>query len=222
MKKVTYLTLILLVAAGCSRKKVVTPEPAPVPVDEPVAVVDTVGIAVEVEAVEIVKGELGGEAVEEIAEEVEADASGAQEAINPKLDYDFVLTDSIWVDYMIKPGDYLSLIAYNEYGNANEWRRIYNWNREAIGDDPNLIFPYNELDLKKPKGSAVQWVYDYFMYDVQAGETLWNIAGKVYDDRYAWVVLFWDNEETINESGGKLYPGMQLKVRTQLWPDFEE
>lgn len=130
---------------------------------------------------------------------------------------------------MIKPGDYLSLIAYQEYGNANEWRRIWKWNQEhweenGIGpdsDNPNLIYPYNELDLKKPTANAVEWEYEHYLYSVKPHDSLWTIAKEVYGDEFAWVVLFWDNDALINANDGKLMPEMELKVRSQLWPEFD-
>ena len=66
-----------------------------------------------------------------------------QTSIKKELDYDELFPDSIWTEYMTKRGDYLSLIAYKEYNNANEWRRIYNWNRDewedkGIGPDKDL------------------------------------------------------------------------------------
>ena len=55
--------------------------------------------------------------------------------------------DSALFRYMIRPDDWLSKIALQEYGNPRVWRRIYDWNRKAIGENPNLIYPYHELDL---------------------------------------------------------------------------
>ncbi len=151
-----------------------------------------------------------------------------QASILKEFNYDKLFPDSIWTSYMTKRGDYLSLIAYKEYNNANEWRRIYNWNRKdwekkGIGpdrDNPNFIYPYKELELKKPSENAIEWAYDHYLYIVKNGETLWTIAQSEYDDELAWVVLFWDNEKVLEGQEGKLKPGMELKVRTQLWPDI--
>lgn len=48
--------------------------------------------------------------------------------------------------YVVAPGDSLSKIAQREYGNANEWRRIYDANRDII-KDPDLIYPGQTLRL---------------------------------------------------------------------------
>lgn len=143
-----------------------------------------------------------------------------QVVVDPILDQDEIIPDSTWIEYMIKPKETLSIIALNEYGNPNEWRRIYGWNREKIGDDPNLIHPYHYLDLLKPRENAVEWEYDYYIHKVTKGETLWTISRKEYGDEYAWVVLYWDNESILEENEGILTPGMELKVRTELWPEF--
>lgn len=42
--------------------------------------------------------------------------------------------------YEIKSGDTLSKIAKNEYGNANDWRRIFEANQDTI-DNPDKIYP---------------------------------------------------------------------------------
>jgi nucleoid-associated protein YgaU len=47
-------------------------------------------------------------------------------------------------DYTIKSGDTLSKIAKQYYGNANEWRRIYDANKSTI-TDPDKIFPGQKI-----------------------------------------------------------------------------
>jgi nucleoid-associated protein YgaU len=48
--------------------------------------------------------------------------------------------------YTVQKGDTLSAIAKREYGNPNEWRRIYEANRDQI-DDPDLIRPGQQLTI---------------------------------------------------------------------------
>ncbi|MEM7711039.1 MAG: rhodanese-like domain-containing protein [Pseudomonadota bacterium] len=43
--------------------------------------------------------------------------------------------------YTIQPGDTLSAIAREQLGSLFDFGRIYEVNRDVIGDDPNLIFP---------------------------------------------------------------------------------
>ncbi|MBA3498351.1 MAG: LysM peptidoglycan-binding domain-containing protein [Gemmatimonadota bacterium] len=42
--------------------------------------------------------------------------------------------------YTVVPGDSLSKIAKRFYGDAKEWKRIYEANKDAI-DNPDLIYP---------------------------------------------------------------------------------
>jgi len=48
--------------------------------------------------------------------------------------------------YVVKPGDSLSKIAQQVYGNINDWRKIYDANRDII-NDPDLIHPGQTLRL---------------------------------------------------------------------------
>jgi len=233
MKKLFIIPITLLIMIGCAKKtELITPEASKkvIEVDSNTAISENTTdeniIESESPAFEeifLLVEESAGEisAVEEISE--------PQASIKRELDFDQLFPDSLWTEYMTKRGDYLSLIAYKEYNNANEWRRIYQWNREnweekGIGpdrDNPNFIYPYRELDLKKPAENAIEWAYDSYIYIVESGETLWTIAEKEYGDELAWVVLFWDNENLLNSQDGKLLPGMKLKVRSELWPEVK-
>ena len=54
--------------------------------------------------------------------------------------------------YDVQAGDYLWKIAKEQLGDANRWTEIYELNKEAIGDNPNLIAP--GLQLQLPASSA--------------------------------------------------------------------
>ena len=47
-------------------------------------------------------------------------------------------------DYVIQNGDSLSKIARQFYGDANEWQKIYQANKDKI-KDPNLIHPGQKI-----------------------------------------------------------------------------
>lgn len=47
--------------------------------------------------------------------------------------------------HTVVSGDSLSKIAKHHYGDANKWRRIYEANRQTIGDNPDLIKPGQDL-----------------------------------------------------------------------------
>ncbi|MGH7471083.1 MAG: LysM peptidoglycan-binding domain-containing protein [Longimicrobiales bacterium] len=48
--------------------------------------------------------------------------------------------------YTVQEGDTLSAIAKREYGNPNDWRRIFEANRDTI-QDPDTIFPGQRLNI---------------------------------------------------------------------------
>jgi nucleoid-associated protein YgaU len=61
----------------------------------------------------------------------------------------------LWVDcpsspgiwYEVEPGDNLTRIAEKICGNDN-WQKIYNDNKDVIGDNPNLIAPGQVLCVR--------------------------------------------------------------------------
>ena len=91
---------------------------------------------------------------------------------------------------------------------------IYEWNKEIIGENPALIFPYQILEIRKPASYEIEIVNDE-VYVVSAGETLWSIAKAIYKDEYAWSILLHDNKEKL-ENPDKIYPGYSLVIRRQL------
>jgi nucleoid-associated protein YgaU len=48
--------------------------------------------------------------------------------------------------YEVKAGDTLSKIAKQEYGDANQWRRIYDANKDIL-KDPDKIYPGQSLKI---------------------------------------------------------------------------
>jgi nucleoid-associated protein YgaU len=48
--------------------------------------------------------------------------------------------------YVVVAGDSLSKIAKREYGNANEWKRIYEANQDLL-KDPDKIYPGQKLKI---------------------------------------------------------------------------
>jgi len=119
--------------------------------------------------------------------------------------------------YLVRPDDYLLKIASNEYGDPDKWRDIYERNKERIGDDPNYILPFHNLELAKPEDQILITEYDFIIHVVAPGENLWSISKNKYGYELAWMVVFTDNEELLNANSGLLRPGMELRIRTKLW-----
>lgn len=49
-------------------------------------------------------------------------------------------------EYLVQKGEFLAKIA-EALGGAMNWRRIYEANRDVIGEDPNMVYPYMVLRL---------------------------------------------------------------------------
>jgi len=134
--------------------------------------------------------------------------------LSPNLYQDFA-----WEKYMVEPGDFLVKIAKKEYGDFKLWKYIYEWNKDQIGDNPNIIYPYHFFNLQKERLKAKTSEPTYIDYVVKPGDNLWNISGKQYGDSKSWIILLWDNEESIKSTSGILSPGMVLKLREKLDPN---
>ena len=85
-------------------------------------------------------------------------SKASAEPARPKADFSDVKAGSsstapppkpVEETYTVAAGDSLSKIAKRFYGNANDWRRIYDANREVIGANPDLIRPGQKLRIPK-------------------------------------------------------------------------
>ena len=66
----------------------------------------------------------------------------------PPPDFGPVTTGNTTDTYVVVSGDSLSKIAKRQYGDMNQWRRIYDANRDQI-KDPDLIYPGQKLKLPR-------------------------------------------------------------------------
>lgn len=50
-------------------------------------------------------------------------------------------------EYLVNKGDYLAKIAgsVSAIADPTKWRRVYEANRQVVGEDPNIIYPYQVL-----------------------------------------------------------------------------
>ncbi len=55
--------------------------------------------------------------------------------------------DTATKTYTVKAGDTLSDIAESEMGDAKRWPELYAANKEAVGDNPDMIHPGLELKI---------------------------------------------------------------------------
>ncbi|MBV9134602.1 MAG: LysM peptidoglycan-binding domain-containing protein [Chloroflexi bacterium] len=53
--------------------------------------------------------------------------------------------------YVVQPGDTLRSIAEAQYGDAGQWPRIYDANRDAIGSNPDALVAGTTLQIPPPQ-----------------------------------------------------------------------
>jgi len=162
----------------------------------------------------VVSDEVESGPLPDITEDVNEVVTSDELKLSSNLYQDFA-----WEKYMVEPGDFLVKIAKKEYGDFKLWKYIYEWNKEQIGENPNVIYPYHFFNLQKERLKAKTFEPTYSDYVVQPGDNLWSIAGKQYGDSKSWIILLWDNEDSIKSTSGILSPGMVLKLREKLDPN---
>ena len=145
-------------------------------------------------------------------QEVSVETFTVQEPESPPLPV------TVFEPYMIKRGDFLTKIALREYGDASMWKDIYSWNKDEIGDNPDRLYPYNFLSLKRESTDVRDCEPEFFDYTIQSGDTAWNLAQRVYGDELAWVIIYVDNAQLIKSTDGVLQPGTTFKMRKKLDP----
>ncbi|NUO79461.1 LysM peptidoglycan-binding domain-containing protein [candidate division KSB1 bacterium] len=54
-------------------------------------------------------------------------------------------------EYLVAKGDFLAKIsgAASVLGDPAQWRKIYEANKDIVGEDPNKIYPYTVLRVPK-------------------------------------------------------------------------
>jgi nucleoid-associated protein YgaU len=104
--------------------------------------------------------------------------------------------------YVTKAGDNLTTIAQEVYGDGSRWREIYEANKKAIGDDPNLIQVGATLTI--PDADKT--------YVTVAGDSLWRIAERFYKDGSRWAEIHEANKKAIGDDPDKLGVGVTLTI----------
>jgi nucleoid-associated protein YgaU len=59
--------------------------------------------------------------------------------------------------------------------------------------------------------------YEFYDYTVKANESLWGIAGREYQNHYAWIVILRDNADVLGSNLENIPAGTVLKLRTNLF-----
>lgn len=86
-------------------------------------------------------------------EKSKADFSNVQRGSSTRPDASAQPVADAARSYTVRSGDTLSAIAKREYGDAGQWKRIFEANRDKI-DNPDLIHPGQELKIPAAEGGA--------------------------------------------------------------------
>lgn len=100
--------------------------------------------------------------------------------------------------YVVAPGDTLSKIASRIYGNAKEWKTLAILNKII---NPALIHPGDRLTYPVTRKASVAFKSTYpenrKTVTVRPGESLSDVAQRVFGSSTYWRTLWKFNEETI-------------------------
>ena len=109
--------------------------------------------------------------------------------------------------YTIAPGDTLSRIAREHFGDADLWPRIVEANPH-LAADPDLIHPGDVIELPAaPEPRTVPR-----QYSVRAGDTLSGIAHRFLGDGDRWHEIFAASTSTIQPGGVRITDPDQIDI----------
>lgn len=109
-------------------------------------------------------------------------------------------------DYTVQTGDTLMKIAFENYGDLYQWRKIYDLNRDKIPDINRLS---KGTVLKVEKASGVSIDRNGEKYLIKTGDTLGSISDDVYGTKKKWKKLYENNRQMIKDPN-RIYAGFYL------------
>ena len=103
--------------------------------------------------------------------------------------------------YTVSSGDTLWKIAEKFYGSGNYWQRVFSDNATVISN-PDQIYAgqtlviYSALTVSSAENRTGNKTYT-----IEAGDTLWKIAQKVYGKGWQWRKIYQANGDVISDPG---------------------
>jgi nucleoid-associated protein YgaU len=110
-------------------------------------------------------------------------------------------------EYVVKAGDSLWTIALNELKDGYRWNEVAKLNNIK---NPGLIEIGQKIKLPEFKTADVA-IAKQMEYMVVAGDSLWDIAVKNYNDGYQWTKI-WDANRSAISNPNKIEIGMKLML----------
>jgi nucleoid-associated protein YgaU len=117
--------------------------------------------------------------------------------------------------YKVQSNDNLFKIARKHYGDGQKWIKIFEANRDSMSDSNSLYVGQEllipDITVEKEENEVVQAPvrrkldnkrsFNVDTHTVKAGDTLYRIAEKYYDDPSVWIKILEANEDTIEDEG---------------------
>lgn len=119
---------------------------------------------------------------------------------------DIAQVDQQYMTYTVRPRDTLMNISYRIYGHYDRWQEIAEINKERIGET-YLIMVGQELTLKVPESQIRAPAQTPYL--IKKGDTLTEIAHKLYGDWRAYTILMEYNAHIINDPN-QIYIGLTI------------
>ena len=149
---------------------------------------------------------------------VTQDISAETEAVvtEEELQTTFNVATTDVVYYKVQSNDNLFKIARKHYGDGQEWIRIFEANRDIMQDSNSLYVGQKllipDITVENETSEAVvapvsgrrrdtERSSGVTTHTVQAGDNLYRIAEKYYDDPSEWISILEANEDTIEDEG---------------------
>ncbi len=149
--------------------------------------------------------------------QVAQDIPSAEEAVLPeeKSQATSYAASTEVVYYKVQSNDNLFKIARKHYGDGQKWVKIFEANSDSMQDSNSLyvgqelLIPdvtvekeTNEVVLTPVRGKLdKERSNNVNTHTVVAGDTLYRIAEKYYDDPSVWIKILEANEDTIEDEG---------------------
>ena len=109
--------------------------------------------------------------------------------------------------YTVHAGDTLMKIAFDNYGDLYQWKKIYDMNKDHISD-PNRLEKGTTLTIDK-LSTATSIDRNGERYLIKMGDTLGRISDDVYGTEHKWKKL-WENNKQMIKDPNRIYAGFYL------------
>ncbi len=108
--------------------------------------------------------------------------------------------------YEPRRGETLRQVADSLWGNADAWRSIWQLNRDRVR---NPGFLESGITLRLPDRPGPPGPLPANPIAVRPGDTLWDLAGRLYGDSWAWPLL-WGWNRTLVRDPHWIFPDQRL------------